>query len=235
MSHIAKNLARVQAQIEAARTRFHRDDEVQLLAVSKTKPVEQIIEAWQCGQRHFGENYLQEALHKIADLPDMNIVWHFIGPIQSNKTTPLAQHFDWVHCVDRAKVARRLNDARSDSQCPLNICLQVNISDEPSKSGISLDELPSLAAEIAGHPRLQIRGLMAIPASCDDFEQQQLSFSRLADALTNLQKTHPDLPLDTLSMGMSNDLDAAIAQGSTFVRIGTAIFGARDYSARNPT
>ncbi len=234
MSHIAENLAQVRAQIQAARSRFNRKDDVQLLAVSKTKPVALLLEAWQSGQRHFGENYLQEALDKIAALPDKGIIWHFIGPVQSNKTTPLAENFDWIHCVDRARIARRLNDARSDSQPALNICLQVNISGESSKSGVSIDELPALAAEVSRYPKLNLRGLMAIPASSHIFEEQQYAFSQLACALQALQQDHPSLPLDTLSMGMSNDLDAAISQGATFVRIGTAIFGARDYSTKNP-
>ncbi|WP_426415425.1 YggS family pyridoxal phosphate-dependent enzyme [Aestuariirhabdus sp. LZHN29] len=232
MSQIAANLQCVRQRIEAARTRFQRSEEVELLAVSKTKPLALLEQAWQSGQRHFGENYLQEALEKINALAGRDIVWHFIGAIQSNKTTALAQHFDWVHCVDRAKIARRLSKARGADQAKLNICLQVNISNEPSKAGVSLEALPALAAEIACYPNLALRGLMAIPATSDDFDAQQQPFARLKSALARLQQQLPNHPLDTLSMGMSGDLEAAIAQGSTFVRVGTALFGARNPSIR---
>ncbi|MCL6414145.1 YggS family pyridoxal phosphate-dependent enzyme [Aestuariirhabdus sp. Z084] len=234
MPQIAANFAQVRQRIEDARKRFNRSDSVELLAVSKTKPVSLIEQAWQCGQRHFGENYLQEALEKIEQLKDKGIHWHFIGSIQSNKTGLLAQHFDWVHCVDRAKIAHRLNDARGGERSPLNICLQVNISGETSKAGVSLDELPQLANEVARYPNLALRGLMTIPASSDDFSTQQRPFAQVADALKTLQQQLPEQPLDTLSMGMSNDLEAAIAQGATFVRVGTALFGTRAPIERTP-
>ncbi|SDM47767.1 hypothetical protein SAMN05192555_113142 [Franzmannia pantelleriensis] len=200
----------------------------ELLAVSKTKPAAQIRKAHACGQRAFGENYLQEALDKqqaLADLDD--IVWHFIGPLQSNKTRQVAEHFAWVHSIDRDKIARRLSEQRPERLPALNVCLQVNISDEPSKAGVRLADLPALAEAVVALPRLQLRGLMAIPAPCDDSQRQREPFARLHDALADLQARHPEAPLDTLSMGMSDDLEAAVAEGATLVRLGTAIFGQR--------
>ncbi|RRJ82708.1 YggS family pyridoxal phosphate-dependent enzyme [Aestuariirhabdus litorea] len=232
MSQIAANLELVRQRIDAACNRFQRTDPVELLAVSKTKPVADIEAAWLSGQRHFGENYLQEALDKIEALKGRDIVWHFIGAIQSNKTTLMAQQFDWIHCVERAKIARRLSEARGAERPPLNVCLQVNISNEPSKAGVPLEALPALAAEVASCPNLALRGLMAIPAASDDFDAQQQPFARLSQALAQLREQLPDQPLDTLSMGMSNDLEAAIAQGATFVRIGTALFGSRNTTSR---
>ena len=219
-------------RLEAVRTRItlaeHKagrpPQSVQLIAVSKTQPATAIAEAVAAGQRHFGENYLQEALAKqseLANIPDL--AWHFIGPIQSNKTAPIAAHFDWVHSVDRLKIAQRLSEQRPEELAPLNICLQVNVSDEASKSGVSLAELPALAAAVAELPRLRLRGLMAIPAPSDDSASQRVPFQILRQALDRL-----DLPgLDTLSMGMSDDLEEAIQEGATFVRIGTAVFGRR--------
>ena len=199
---------------------------VKVLAVSKTHPAQAIRAAHQCGLQDFGESYLQEALTKMAELGDLPLTWHFIGPIQSNKARPIAEHFAWVHSVDRSKIARRLSDCRPQGLPPLQVCLQVNISGEQSKSGVSLDELPQLAREVAGMPRLQLRGIMAIPAPTTDFAQQRAAFASLRLALARIQALAPGM--DTLSMGMSDDLEAAIAEGSTMVRVGTDIFGSRD-------
>ena len=199
---------------------------VKLLAVSKTRSSDEIRSCASLGQRHFGENYLQDALPKISELQEMDLVWHFIGPIQSNKTSAIAENFDWVHSVDRFKIARRLSEQRSPEMAPINICLQINVSNESTKSGIALDELPQLAGEVAALPGLKLRGLMAIPAPCDNFEQQRLPMRTLRQALENLNQN--GLQLDTLSMGMSGDLEAAIAEGATIVRIGTALFGPRN-------
>jgi pyridoxal phosphate enzyme (YggS family) len=196
---------------------------VLLLAVSKTKPASMIAEAYQAGQRHFGENYLQEALSKQQALGAFDITWHFIGPIQSNKTKAIASHFDWVHSVDKLKIAQRLSEQRPAHLAPLNICLQVNISDEASKSGIRLNELGELCAQVAMLPNIKLRGVMAIPAPSESFEQQCQPYKALYQAVKTLNKPE----LDTFSFGMSDDLTAAIAEGSTMVRIGTALFGAR--------
>ncbi|TVP45937.1 MAG: YggS family pyridoxal phosphate-dependent enzyme [Halomonas sp.] len=199
-----------------------------LLAVSKTKPAAMIRQAWQLGQREFGENYLQEALEKQTELADLDgIIWHFIGPLQSNKTRAAAEHFDWVHSVDRLKIAKRLSEQRPPDLAPLNICLQVNISREESKAGVLPEELETLAREVATLPNLRLRGLMAIPAPAKDLDAQRQPLAALREALTALQNSLPDAPLDTLSMGMSDDLEAAIMEGATLVRLGTAIFGAR--------
>lgn len=199
-----------------------------LLAVSKTKPAAMIREAWQLGQREFGENYVQEALDKQAELADLDdIVWHFIGPLQSNKTRDVAEHFSWVHGVDREKIARRLNDQRPAALPPLEVCLQVNISDEASKSGIGLEALPALAEAVLAMPRLRLRGLMTIPAPAEGLAEQRAPFARLREALEALRARHPEARLDTLSMGMTADLEAAVLEGATLVRLGTAIFGAR--------
>lgn len=225
------------ASLASARERLHLALEqagrplnaARLLAVSKTKPAELIRQAWQLGQREFGENYLQEALEKQTQLADLDdIVWHFIGPLQSNKTRAVAEHFAWVHSVDREKIARRLNEQRPKNLPPLNVCLQVNISAEPSKSGVSLEALPDLAREVANLPNLRLRGLMAIPAPANSLTEQRRSFARLRHALEQLQQALPETPLDTLSMGMSDDLEAAVQEGATLVRLGTAIFGARE-------
>ena len=197
---------------------------VGLLAVSKTQPAAAIREAAAAGIRDFGENYLQEALDKQAELSDLPLAWHFIGPIQSNKTKSIAEHFDWVHSVDRLKIAQRLSDQRPTALPPLNICLQVNVSGEASKSGCAPEELPKLAQAVAAMPHLRLRGLMCIPAPSEDPAEQRAAFARLRALRDELPLT-----LDTLSMGMSQDLEAAIAEGATWVRIGTALFGARDY------
>lgn len=202
--------------------------DARLLAVSKTKPATMIREAWHLGQRDFGENYVQEALDKQDELADLaGIVWHFIGPLQSNKTREVAERFAWVHSVDRVKIARRLNDQRPEALPPLQVCLQVNISAEASKSGVSLDELPALAEAVLAMPRLRLRGLMAIPAPAEGLDAQRAPLARLRQALEGLRERFPEAPLDTLSMGMSDDLEAAVLEGATLVRLGTAIFGAR--------
>lgn len=228
-SRLAQRLGEVKQQMAQACRESGRDPaSVRLLAVSKTQPAAALQEAVTAGQRAFGENYLQEALQKqqqLAHLPDLE--WHFIGPVQSNKTRELAAHFDWVHTLDRLKVAQRLHDQRPDGLPPLQVLIQVNVSGEASKSGIEPQALSELAAAVAALPRLQLRGLMCIPEAVDDFERQRTAFARLRELLEGLQRQHPAWLLDTLSMGMSGDLQAAIAEGSTLVRIGTAIFGAR--------
>ena len=226
MSTIADNISHVGSRIQTATQAAHRpENSVQLLAVSKTKPAEALREAYAAGLRDFGENYLQEALSKQLELADLPLIWHFIGPIQSNKTRAIAEHFDWVHSVDRLKIAQRLSEQRPAELPPLNICIQVNVSGEASKSGCTPDDLPALAAAISALPRLKLRGLMAIPEPTDDRAEQDAAFAAVQKLQASL-----DLPLDTLSMGMSYDLESAIAQGATWVRIGTALFGARDYS-----
>lgn len=225
MSTIAKNIAKVRTRIREAAQACGRDPQtVGLLAVSKTKPAAAVREAHACGQRDFGENYLQEALNKQAELSDLPLTWHFIGPIQSNKTRPIAEHFAWVHSVDRLKIAQRLSEQRPTQLPPLNICLQVNVSGEASKSGCTPDELPALAKAVSQLPNLRLRGLMTIPEPTSDVAQQHAACARLRQLRDDL-----NLELDVLSMGMSDDLEAAIAEGATWVRIGTALFGARDY------
>ncbi|MDA0427092.1 YggS family pyridoxal phosphate-dependent enzyme [Stutzerimonas frequens] len=225
MSTIEKNIAKVAARIREAAQAVHRDAAtVGLLAVSKTQPAAAIREAFAAGLRDFGENYLQEALDKRVELDDLPLIWHFIGPIQSNKTKAIAEHFDWVHSVDRLKIAQRLSDQRPATLPPLNVCLQVNLSGEASKSGCTPQELRPLAEAVAAMPQLRLRGLMCIPAPTEDPAEQRAAFARL-----RLLRDELALDLDTLSMGMSQDLEAAIAEGATWVRIGTALFGARDY------
>ena len=225
MSTIEKNIAKVAARIREAAQAVHRDAAtVGLLAVSKTQPAAAIREAFAAGLRDFGENYLQEALDKQVELDDLPLIWHFIGPIQSNKTKAIAEHFDWVHSVDRLKIAQRLSDQRPATLPPLNICLQVNVSGEASKSGCTPQELGPLAEAVAAMPQLRLRGLMCIPAPTENPAEQRAAFARL-----RLLRDELALDLDTLSMGMSQDLEAAIAEGATWVRIGTALFGARDY------
>ncbi|TDG15679.1 YggS family pyridoxal phosphate-dependent enzyme [Seongchinamella unica] len=220
--NIAKLLQRVRLSAEKSQ-KAHRTPI--LLAVSKTRPAADIRAAHACGLNQFGESYLQEALDKIDQLADLPITWHFIGPIQSNKTRPIAEHFQWVHSVAREKIARRLSEQRPTGLPPLQVCLQVNISGEESKSGASVEALPALAALVDELPGLQLRGLMAIPAATDDEQEQRQAFARLRRVFEALQQDHPHM--DTLSMGMSGDWEAAIAEGSTMIRIGTAIFGPR--------
>jgi pyridoxal phosphate enzyme (YggS family) len=225
MSTIADNVLSVCARINAAAQAAGRETAtVGLLAVSKTKPAEAVREAHAAGIQDFGENYLQEALEKQAQLSDLPLSWHFIGPIQSNKTRPIAEHFDWVHSVDRLKIAQRLSEQRPVGLAPLNICIQVNVSGEASKSGCTAADLPALAAAIAALPNLRLRGLMAIPEPTEDRAAQDAAFATVRRLQQDL-----NLPMDTLSMGMSHDLESAVAQGATWVRIGTALFGARDY------
>jgi pyridoxal phosphate enzyme (YggS family) len=221
--NIAKLLQRVRLSAEKSQ---RRDSDILVLAVSKTRPAADIRAAHDCGLLEFGESYLQEALQKMPELEDLGLTWHFIGPIQSNKTRPIAEHFDWVHSVDRGKIARRLSEQRPPNLAPLQVCVQVNISGETSKSGATLEDLPQLVSEIITLPQLQLRGLMAIPAATGDPQLQRQSFARLRTALGQLQSIAP--AMDTLSMGMSGDIEAAIAEGATIVRVGTAIFGPRN-------
>lgn len=211
---------------EACRVCERSPEGVRLLAVSKTKPDTDIRAAYASGQRDFGENYVQEGVDKVQALQDLDdICWHFIGPLQSNKSKDVAENFDWMHSLDRLKIARRLNQQRGQSQPPLQVLIQVNIDDENSKAGIPLSDVEYFAAALQEFPRLQLRGLMAIPQADANAEQQAQSFSMLQQAFHSLQASHPQV--DTLSLGMSNDLDPAIQHGSTMVRIGTAIFGKR--------
>ena len=230
---IAENIAKTRLTIGQAAAQHGRNPaSVLLLAVSKTFGPDAVIEAAEAGQRAFGENYLQEALDKQQSVqtlrPDLALEWHFIGPIQSNKTRPLAEHFAWAHAVDREKIARRLSEQRPPNLPPLNICLQVNVSGEDSKSGVAPTEVLALAQAVTTLPGLRLRGLMAIPEPAEDVESQRKPFALLR-ALQQ-QLTEAGIPTDTLSMGMSADMDAAIAEGATIVRIGTAIFGKRDYA-----
>ena len=226
MSTIVDSLQAIQASIVAATVSANRTDTVHLLAVSKAQPEDKLRAAYLAGQRLFGENYVQEAINKQAELQDCNIEWHFIGPIQSNKTALIAQHFDWVHSVDRLKIAQRLNDARPENLPPLNVCIQINSSEEGSKSGVDIGSMSLLAKEISMLPKLILRGVMAIPAPTQDFAKQRTQFKIVADAYKVLQ-LH-DYKLDTLSIGMSDDYVAAIQEGATIVRIGSAIFGKRN-------
>lgn len=226
MGAIAAGLQACQERIaEACRSARRDPAEVALLAVSKTFPAEAVREAEAAGQRAFGESYLQEALAKQDILSDLALEWHFIGPIQSNKTRPIAERFAWVHGVDRLKIAQRLSEARPPALPPLNLCLQVNVSGEASKHGVAPDQALALAREVATLPRLKLRGLMAIPRPTPDPTEQRAQFA----LLRRLYEQADGLGLDTLSMGMSDDLEAAVMEGATIVRIGTAIFGKRDY------
>ncbi|GAA5217264.1 YggS family pyridoxal phosphate-dependent enzyme [Corallincola platygyrae] len=226
MSDVTARLRALLDRIDTACQDHQRQPgSVTLLAVSKTKPVEAIAAAADAGQKCFGENYVQEAVDKIQQLSDLGLEWHFIGPIQSNKTRLLAEHFDWVQSVDRIKIANRLSEQRPSHITPLNICIQVNISDEPQKAGISLQALPELAKQVSELPNVVLRGVMAIPANVTGFEAQRAQFHRLKLAFEDLKSSYPTI--DTLSMGMSGDLEAAVAEGATMVRVGTAIFGAR--------
>lgn len=223
---LCQRLDKINAEIQKLAEEHHREpDSVSLVAVSKTKPADMIRSAYACGQRRFGENYAQELAEKATTLMALDIEWHFIGPIQSNKTRLIAAHADWVHSVDRVKIAQRLANQRPERLPPLNICLQVNIDNETSKSGVRLESLAEIATEIAAIEGLSLRGLMCIPQRHEDPVEQRRPFARLRDALDTLRQS--GLALDTLSMGMSGDYAAAIAEGATIVRVGTAIFGAR--------
>lgn len=226
MTDIKNRLKSLENVIQQAKLAANRENEhVDLLAVSKTWPADKLRLAAEAGQRQFGENYLQEALSKINELADLNLTWHFIGPIQSNKTKDIAQHFDWVQSIDRLKIAKRLNEQRPKTEPPLQICIQVNIDDEDSKSGINADQLTTFANQIQQFENLQLRGLMFIPTKSSD-PQQQLNTFKLAHNLFIDLKAKFD-NIDTLSMGMSGDMEAAITAGSTMVRVGTGLFGQR--------
>ncbi len=232
MNDIASRLLAIKDQIASLTHQAGRaPDDVQLLAVSKTKPIEAIYAAYQAGQRQFGESYVQEAIPKIQLLqtnPDYaDIEWHFIGPLQSNKTKPVAEHFDWVHSVDREKIAQRLNEQRPAHLPALNVCLQINISGEQTKSGINADEVFGLAGIISQFPRLKLRGLMTIAENTDDMNVVRDNFLHMQQLFNQLKSQYPSV--DTLSMGMTDDMPLAINCGSTMVRIGTAIFGSREY------
>jgi len=228
MSDIANNLANVQQRIASAAENAQRDPQtIALLAVSKTKTIEMIEEAYAVGQRCFGENYLQDALPKIEALAELDIEWHYIGRIQSNKTRPIAENFAWVHAIDSVKHAQRLNEQRPDNLPPLNCCIQLNLSGEDSKGGIQPDTLIETATAFNDLPHCRLRGLMTMPDPDSSAEQQQAVFNQLADCLSEL--SHHGFSVDTLSMGMSGDLEMAITEGSTMVRIGTDIFGSRSY------
>lgn len=231
MSDIQANLQRVHARLEAAACAAGRDPAtVTLVAVSKTHPAEAIQAAYGAGQRLFGESYVQEAVAKIQALTDLALQWHFIGPIQSNKTKEIARHFDWVHGIDRIKIAQRLSAQRPSELDPLQVCIQVNTSGEATKSGVDLPALPALAEAVAALPNLRLRGLMTVPAPAQDAESQRRPFRALRLACESLCAA--GLELDTLSMGMSDDLEAAIVEGATMIRIGTAIFGPRPQARR---
>lgn len=229
MSAIADNLQAVQARIAKAAAAAGRSPEsVRLLAVSKTWPLASIIDAADAGQRAFGENYVQEGIDKIAAISGRNLEWHFIGPLQSNKSKPVAEAFDWVHSIDRLKIAERLSAQRPAYLPPLQVCVQVNVSGEASKSGCAPDDTLALCQAVTALPGLNLRGLMAIPEPSDDPLAQRAPFRRLRKIYDHIRAA--GLPLDTLSMGMSHDLEAAVAEGATIVRIGTAIFGERNYA-----
>ncbi|SAL53765.1 alanine racemase domain-containing protein [Caballeronia sordidicola] len=230
-SHIARHLDEVRQRIAKAAAAASRDpSSVALLAVSKTFPADDVRAAFKAGQRAFGENYVQESVAKIAELADLRgeIQWHFIGPLQSNKTKVVAENFDWVHSVDRLKIAERLSAQRAAGMPALNVCLQVNVSGEESKSGVTPGDALALAHAIAALPNLKLRGLMAIPEAAGSLDEQRMPHRRLRELMDSLRAD--GLELDTLSMGMSADIEAAILEGATMVRVGTAIFGARDYS-----
>jgi PLP dependent protein len=225
MNTFDNTLQAIHARINHAKALVGRNDTVQLCAVSKAQDASKVRLAYEAGQKVFGENYLQEAISKQASLQDCQIEWHFIGPIQSNKTQLIAQHFDWVQSVDRLKIAQRLSDARPSHLAPLNICLQLNSSNENTKSGADFNEIIELAKAVQSLPNLKLRGIMAIPAPAKDYEAQRAQFKIVKNAYDTLLKYNS--VLDTLSIGMTDDFEAAIAEGATIVRIGSAIFGAR--------
>ena len=229
MSGLSGRLQNLVTRIARAASDAGRDTAgIRLLAVSKTWPAESVREAAAAGQHAFGENYVQEGVAKVEALADLGLEWHFIGPLQSNKTRPVANSFAWVHSIDRLKIAQRLSEQRDVFLPPLQVCIQVNVSGEESKSGVSPAELPELARAVAALPRLRLRGLMTIPEPTSDAALQRERFATLRRLMAQLRAD--GLDLDTLSMGMSDDLEAAIAEGSTMVRVGTAIFGSRNYT-----
>ena len=232
MNTVQDNLLNIKNEIAEIAKKCERDpNTIQLIAVSKTKPVEQVIEAINAAQLAFGENYVQEGVEKIQyfekNMPNNDLIWHFIGPLQSNKSKLVAEHFDWMHTIDRFKIAQRLSDQRPNHMAKLNVLIQVNISQEASKSGVKPEEVADLVKQIVTLPNLNLRGLMAIPEIENDYDKQLNVFTKMQQLLQSLQKDYPFM--DTLSMGMSGDMQAAIVAGSTMVRIGTAIFGARQY------
>jgi pyridoxal phosphate enzyme (YggS family) len=228
MNKYSDALARVQQRIVNAEQRYMRTaGTVKLLAVSKGQSAHAMRLLAAAGQQRFAESYVQEAMPKLADLSNLNIEWHFIGPIQSNKTKSIAEHFAWVHSVDRLKIAQRLSEQRPEALPPLNICIQVNVDQESTKAGVSIEDLVTLAHQVAKLPNLRLRGLMTIPARREILVEQRAPYKTLRELLQNLTKA--GLPLDVLSMGMSGDFEAAIAEGATYVRVGTALFGARIY------
>ena len=227
MIGVTENFRKIQDLLANAATEAGRaPSSVRLLAVSKKKPVEAILEAADAGQREFGENFVQEGLEKIEKCARDDLIWHFIGHLQSNKTRAVAEHYDWVHTIDRIKIARRLSDQRPHHAPDLNVCIEVNVDAEDSKSGVAPGDVTELAHEIAALPRLKLRGLMCLPAIRSEFEAQRKPFAALRGLLESLNEA--GLDLDTLSMGMTADYAAAIHEGATIVRVGTAIFGARD-------
>lgn len=226
MRSIAESLQKVRFEIQEACEKTGRDPKsVELLAVSKTRTADEVKAAYDAGQRAFGENYLQDAEEKITVLSNLSIKWHFIGPIQSNKTRPIAEQFDWVHSVDRLKIAKRLSEQRPFHASDLNICIQINISGEASKSGCTIDQLPDLVDQISKLPKIRLRGLMAIPEPTEDEALLHSRFRAVALLMDQLRQIAPEM--DTLSMGMSDDMEVAIGEGATIVRVGTAIFGPR--------
>jgi hypothetical protein len=227
-NHIAENLLSIRAQIKQCALTAGRDaNNIKLLAVSKTKPVSDIVLAYEAGHRSFGENYVQEGVDKIADLKHLtDISWHFIGPLQSNKSRLVAENFDWMHSVDRYKIAQRLNEQRPNYASPLNICIQINIDDEDTKAGVLPQDLMPLLSDCEKLNKLNVRGLMAIPKASKVKSEQLASFKKVQDLFATCQQKYPQF--DTLSIGMSGDISAAIECGSTIVRVGTAIFGARN-------
>ena len=226
MIRVTENLRKIRDLLHKNALEFGRDPEsVRLVAVSKKQPVSAVLEAAAAGQRDFGENLVQEGLEKIRAAGRDDLIWHFIGHLQSNKTRPVAEHFDWVHTIDREKTARRLSEQRPDDKAPLNVCIQVNVDDEPSKAGVRPEAAVELANYVAGLERLRLRGFMCIPAPKPEFAAQRESFRALRGLFERAREETPEL--DTLSMGMSDDFAAAIAEGATHVRIGTAVFGPR--------
>jgi len=224
---IANNIRKIRSNISAAEKQYHREENsVCLIAVSKTRKIEEIISAINENQRHFGENYCQEAIEKIKTIREPEIVWHFIGPVQSNKTNQIARYFSWVHTVDRIKIARRLDEMRPKNMPPLNVCIQVNTSGEITKSGIPIEQIEGFIDEIKDYKHIRIRGLMSLPEIKSNTDEQRTSFRSLKKIFNQLRKNKPEF--DTLSIGTTQDMEAAIAEGATFVRIGTAIFGSRN-------
>ena len=226
MDKISKNILKIKQDIKAAEKKFNRDsNSVLLMAVSKTQSVENILKAYEAGQRDFGENYIQESIEKIVELKNLDITWHFIGKIQSNKSKYIAENFDWIHSVDKISTLKKINDLRKNAEEKLNVCVQVNIDSEDSKSGILVNEVEDFIVQAVKFKKLKIRGLMAIPMYHPDYDSQYKTFAKIKNLFDSLIKKN--FKLDTLSIGMSSDYNAAIEAGSTIVRIGTSIFGER--------